>query len=122
MAIDFVTIAGKEYVIMPREQYARLQGAKGEPRKAQEAIAESIGRNLRRAREHAGLTQAELADALGIGQAMISAAERGTSRVSDRYVRRVYAACSLDPDQPVPEEPAKLGAAVSPRRRRSRKG
>jgi transcriptional regulator with XRE-family HTH domain len=55
----------------------------------------SIGATLKAAREHAGLTQAELAKRLKKSQPMVSGAESGTISVSDRYVSTVLRACGV---------------------------
>jgi transcriptional regulator with XRE-family HTH domain len=49
-------------------------------------------------REHAGPTQAELAERLGKSQTMVSQAEGGTARVSEHYVKAVLKACGLPED------------------------
>src|SRR5262245_53280919 len=57
-----LVIDGKEYVAVPRADYLRLVGR--EEKRGVDALAYTLGalgRNLRAAREHAGLTQAELA-------------------------------------------------------------
>ncbi len=61
-------------------------------------VRDSIAQDLRKAREHAGLTQNELAERLGKSQTMVSQAESGSARVSERYVRSVLAACGLPED------------------------
>lgn len=45
--------------------------------KSGKALASIIGRNIRKYREKVGLTQAELAEAVGVGNAFISRVERG---------------------------------------------
>lgn len=62
---------------------------------AEEFMSRTLGEDLRAAREAAGLTQAELARKLKKSQAMISAAERGTTRVGKRYVEGVLKVCGL---------------------------
>ena len=71
---------------------------------------QSLGRNLRLAREQAGLTQAELAKKLRRSQPMVSSAENGTDRVGQRYVLAVLAACNL-PEDWKPLRTAKRAAA-----------
>lgn len=61
-------------------------------------LRQTLGRDLRAAREHAKLTQAELAEKLGKSQTMISQAESGEARISERYVRTVLKACKLPAD------------------------
>ena len=57
-----------------------------------------IGKELRAAREAAGLTQAQLAKRIKKSQSMVSAAERGTVRVGEPYARTVLKACNLPMD------------------------
>jgi transcriptional regulator with XRE-family HTH domain len=58
----------------------------------------SIANDLRAMREAAGLTQVELAKKLKKSQAFVSGAESGSSRVGERYVLAVMAACGLPED------------------------
>ena len=58
----------------------------------------SIATDLRTAREHAGFTQAELAKKMSRSQTMVSQAESGTARISERYVHAVLEACGLPAD------------------------
>ncbi|HVW23971.1 MAG TPA: helix-turn-helix transcriptional regulator [Polyangiaceae bacterium] len=60
-------------------------------------------------REHAKLTQAELAERMEKSQTRISQAESGTARISERYVKAVLSACGL------PENWS--GARKAPRRK-----
>jgi len=62
---------------------------------AETFMATTIGEDLRAARETAGLTQAELARKLRKSQALVSAAERGTTQVGLRYVESVLKVCGL---------------------------
>lgn len=101
-----VKLGKTEYVILPKAEYLRLQSMAGIPAGSVDAIQYargSIGATLRAAREHAGLTQAELAKALKKSQPMISGAEGGTISVSERYVRAVLKACRLPEDWKGPE-------------------
>jgi hypothetical protein len=89
-----------EYVILPKAEYDRLRLGRGVPPGAVDAISyahASLGRDLRAAREHAGLTQAALAAKLGKSQTLVSGAESGRVQVSDRYVAAVLKACGLPP-------------------------
>lgn len=95
-----LTVRGVEYVIVPRAEYLRMQGSDlptgtGD---AHAFVRESIARDLRAAREHAELTQAELAARMRKSQTMISQAESGTARISERYVKAVLKACGLPED------------------------
>jgi ribosome-binding protein aMBF1 (putative translation factor) len=94
-----LTVRGVEYVVIPKAEYLRMKGATAlRTVDAHEAIRGSIGEGLRAAREEAGLTQAELAERMGKSQTMVSQAESGTARVSERYVRAVLDACGLPED------------------------
>lgn len=100
--IPSIRLGDTDYVIIPRAEYLRLRG-KGragakEMAGAVEAVSYargSIGADLRKARKHAKLTQAQLATKLRKSQAMVSGAERGTVSVSERYVAAVIKACKL---------------------------
>lgn len=95
-----LTVQGVEYVVIPKAEYLRMQDARA-PEGAVDAhafVRTSIGADLRAAREEAGLTQAELASKMGKSQTMVSQAESGTARVSERYVRTVLKACRLPAD------------------------
>lgn len=96
-----IKLGKTEYVILPKAEYLRLQSIAGIPAGSVDAIdfaRTSIGTTLRAAREHAGLTQAELAKALKKSQPMISGAESGSISVSARYVAAVLKACGLPED------------------------
>ena len=101
-----LTVGGVEYVVIPKADYLRMQDSNlGVD--AHTFIRGSIGADLRAAREHAGLTQADLAERMGKSQTMVSQAESGTARVSERYVRAVLAACGLPEDWSGPKKPRK---------------
>lgn len=93
-----IKLGKTEYVILPKAEYLRLQGIAGIPAGSVDAVEytrASIGRTLKDAREHAGLTQADLAKKLKKSQPMVSGAESGTISVSERYVKAVLKACGL---------------------------
>lgn len=95
-----LTVGGVEYVVIPKAEYLRIQDL-APPAGTVDAhsfVRQSIGADLRAAREHAKLTQAELAERMGRSQTMVSQAESGTARVSERYVRAVLEACGLPED------------------------
>jgi ribosome-binding protein aMBF1 (putative translation factor) len=95
-----IRIGRAEYVVIPKAEYLRLRD-RGLPAGTVDAIEyarKSIATNLRAAREAAGLTQAALADKLGVSQSMVSQGESATMRVSERYVRAVLKACGLPED------------------------
>jgi ribosome-binding protein aMBF1 (putative translation factor) len=93
-----LNVRGVEYVVIPKADYLRMQGGSALPAGAVDAhafVRQTLGSELRAAREHAKLTQAELAEKLGKSQTMISQAESGEARISERYVRTVLKACKL---------------------------
>jgi DNA-binding XRE family transcriptional regulator len=90
-----LTIDGREYVAVPRATYEAANGGNVD------AIAygrASIGADLKTARVAAGLTQAQLAKALGKSQPLVAQAESGAMRVSPRYLDAVLKACGLPKD------------------------
>jgi ribosome-binding protein aMBF1 (putative translation factor) len=91
---------GKEYVILPKAEYLRLRSGDIPPKTADavEYARASIGDALKAAREHAGLTQVELAEKLGKSQTMVARAEGGQLSVGERYVAAVLKACGLPKD------------------------
>ena len=96
-----VRLGNAEYVILPKEEYDRLRRARRLPVGTVDAVDHAratIGRGLRAAREHAGLTQEALAAKLGKSQTLVSHAEGGRTRVSERYVKAVLKACGLPAD------------------------
>lgn len=68
-----------------------------------EALRHEIARGVRLARERARLSQWQLADRLGVTQAIVSKAEGGIARVSGKYMARVLKACKLPADWVPPE-------------------
>jgi DNA-binding XRE family transcriptional regulator len=102
-----VKLGKTEYVIVPKAEYDRLRLGRGAPAGAVDAIGyarTSLGRDLRAAREQAGLTQTALAAKLGKSQTLVSGAESGRVPVSDRYAAAVLAACELPPGWRAPAE------------------
>ncbi|HEY5377115.1 MAG TPA: helix-turn-helix transcriptional regulator [Polyangiaceae bacterium] len=101
-----LNVRGVEYVVIPKADYLRMQGGAA-PRAgsvdAHAFVRQTLGGELRAAREHAKLTQAELAEKLGKSQTMISQAESGEARISERYVRTVLKACKLPADWTPPK-------------------
>jgi ribosome-binding protein aMBF1 (putative translation factor) len=93
-------VGGVEYVVIPRAEYLRLKD-RAAPTGGVEArpfVRDSLAAGLRAAREQAGLTQAELATRLGKSQTMVSQAESGAARISERFVKAVLKACGLPED------------------------
>lgn len=94
-----LTIDGAEYVAIPVEEYNALRsGAQAAQVDAIAWARMSTGESLRRAREAAGLSPAELAKRLRRSQALVSRAESGDISVSERYVASVLRACGLAQD------------------------
>lgn len=91
-----LTVDGTDYVAIPKADYLRLTGDAGNDALAYTLA--SIGRSLRQAREHAGLTQAQLAKKIRKAQGTVSSAESGRIQVSERYVASVLRACGLPKD------------------------
>jgi ribosome-binding protein aMBF1 (putative translation factor) len=92
-----LTVGGVDYVVLPKAEYLNLLDKKtvSGAVDAHAFVRRSIGADLRAARRTAKLTQSELAHRLGKSQTLISQAESGSARVSERYVRAVLKACGL---------------------------
>jgi DNA-binding transcriptional regulator YiaG len=92
-----LTVGGVDYVVLPKADYLSLLDKKAASGAvdAHAFVRRSIGADLRAARRTAKLTQSELARRLGKSQTLISQAESGSARVSERYVRAVLKACGL---------------------------
>lgn len=89
-------IGGSDYVAIPKAEYQALIG-EPDPDMATTAAT------LRAARTYAGLTQADLADKLKVGQAHISNCESSRERVGAKLITRWLKACRLPADwKPVP--------------------
>lgn len=96
-----IRLGDKEYVVVPKDEYLKLRQQAGVPAGSVDAhsyIRASLGGSLRKAREHANLTQAELAARMKVSQPMVSGAESGRVKVSERYVQNVLKACGLPAD------------------------
>lgn len=100
-----LTIGNTEYVVIPKAEYLRLNDVPPGCVDAHSLTRQSIAEGVRQAREHAGLTQGELAAKMGKSQTMISQAESGNARVSERYVAAVLKACGLPKDWAGPGSP-----------------
>jgi len=99
ISATFVNLDGKEYAVLPRSDYERLLRVLPEETvNALEYMDKSLGKNLRAARQEAGLTQVQLAKKLKKSQALVASAEGGRIRVSERYVLAVLKACDLPDD------------------------
>jgi hypothetical protein len=93
-----MTIDGARYVAIPEAEYRILRGEEASLEDGVAWARKELGRTLRRAREHAGLTQGELAKRMRKSQSMVSRAEAGDVSVADRYVAAVLKACGLPKD------------------------
>ena len=96
-----IRLGGAEYVIVPKADYLKMSERAGIPAgavDAREYMRSSLSASLKKARESAKLTQEELAERLGVSQTMVSGAEGGRVKVSERYVRNVLKACGLPED------------------------
>ena len=103
MAALNLTIDGTEYVAIPKAEYLRLIGGGEETVDALSFGRVSLGRSLKAAREHAGLTQAELAKKLKKAQPTVSGSESGKVQVSSKYVAKVLKVCGLPADWKAPQ-------------------
>ena len=113
-----LTIRGVEYVVIPKAEFLRTRDS-ALPSGTVDAhafVRESIGESLRAARAHAKLTQAQLAQRMGKSQTMVSQAESGSARVSERYVKAVLEACGL-PDDWAGPKPKRAKRAQRARKR-----
>ncbi len=103
-----LNVRGVEYVVIPKADYLLMQAGTGTavPAGSVDAhafVRQTLGGQLRAARELAKLTQAALAEKLGKSQTMISQAESGEARISERYVLTVLKACKLPADWAAPK-------------------
>lgn len=108
MSTTVLEIKGERFAIIPEFEYRNLLTLAGlEPEDdlvdAEEFMARELGETLRKARESAGMTQAQLATKLKKSQGMVSAAELGKKEIGARYVASVLKACGL-PDNWKPSE------------------
>jgi ribosome-binding protein aMBF1 (putative translation factor) len=104
-APTFLQLDGKDYVVLPKDEYLRLADAAGPAtlKDARTVVRAALAARLRKARQHAGLSQRELAEKLGVSQPMVAGAESGSTRIAERYARSVLKACKLRQDW-VPED------------------
>ena len=75
-----------------------------------------IGRRLRALRDERGMTQVELAQAMGIHQTNLSQMERGIRGVGTRQLLKLCRALKVSPDKIL--GPAKQGLTAAPRNTR----
>lgn len=90
---------GEEFVLIPRAEYEHLRGVPDGSVEAVPYAVKSMGASLRKAREATGLTQVELARKMKRAQSFVSEAESGASRVGERSIKAVLAACGLPEDR-----------------------
>lgn len=108
--IQTIKLGGSEYVVIPKAEYLRMRGALPPGTvDASEYAMRSIGDALKKAREHAGLTQEQLAKKIKKSQAMVSSAESGRTRAGERYIAAVLKACGLPKDWPSKRRPGSRG-------------
>ena len=86
-----ITINGRRFKLVPIDDDLA-------PNDAANHLMIALARNLRAAREDAGLTQTELAKKLKLSQSFVAQTESGTSRVGEKYVLSVLKACNLPKD------------------------
>lgn len=98
MAATPVRLDGRDYVILPREEYEQLAGLPAGLVDAKASLTASIARDMRAAREAAGLSQAALAKKIKKSQPMVARVETGDVSVGERYVLAVLKACGLPKD------------------------
>lgn len=94
---------GQEFVVLPKAEYDRLiEGAGAPANAALDYTLAALGRDLKAAREHAGLSQVALAKKLKRTQAAVSGSEAGKIRVGADYVAKVLKICGLPADWKAP--------------------
>lgn len=98
MAATPLRLHNRDYVILPRAEYEKLAGVQPGTTDAVAYATASIARGMRAAREHAGLSQAELAKKIGKSQSAVAKAEAGDFSPSEKYVNAVLKACGLPKD------------------------
>lgn len=86
-----MTLGGKPYVAVPEAEYRLLIG-EADP------LAGTVAGSLKAARLAAGLTQATIAERLGVGAAHVSNCEAGRERVGAKLRARWLKACRLPAD------------------------
>lgn len=98
-----LTIDGAEYVALPKADYVRLvRGTDEDTVDALDFTRKALGENLRAAREHADLTQSQLAKKLKKAQTTVSGSEAGKIRVGEAYVAKLLKVCGLPADWKAP--------------------
>ncbi len=94
-----VRVGGRDYVLLPASEYPRVRGT---GRKvvfdALELVSWSIGRDLRRLRRKAGLSQAEVAARAKIRVETLSRLENGHGNPSVKTVQKILWAVGAPED------------------------
>lgn len=92
--------AGREYVVLPRSEYHRRRHYKGTQYvvDALDFVNWSIGKDLRRLRRKAGLTQAEAAARAKIRVETLSRLENGHGNPTVATVRKILRALGVPED------------------------
>jgi transcriptional regulator with XRE-family HTH domain len=75
-------------------------------------MAEKAANNLRAWRKHNGMTQQELADALGTAKSVISDLERGVVQLNDKWLRRLAPVLKTQPGHILDHDPADLDSDI----------
>lgn len=94
-----VTIDGTDYIAVPVATWNHLIRADSTPAPGlagQDGLAyalQSVGKSLKKLRITAGLTQVEMAAALGVTQGNVANVEAGRARVGDKAVLRWEKVC-----------------------------
>ncbi len=71
-----------------------------------ESVYEDLGRNIRRARLHAGLTQEQLGRAVGLTRTSVNNIEHGRQKVLVHTLLELASACGVTPDSLLVREAA----------------
>ncbi len=100
MKFPTFVVKGETFVIVPIAEFRKLAAGAGAKntagRGAKTAVPGSaLAAKLKKARETAGLTQTQLAKKMKKSETLVSAAERGSKDVGERYVQAVLKACGL---------------------------
>jgi transcriptional regulator with XRE-family HTH domain len=71
-----------------------------------ESVYEDLGRNIRRARLHAGLTQEQLGRAVGLARTSVNNIEHGRQKVLVHTLFELASACQVTPESLLVREQA----------------
>jgi len=93
-ALKALRRAWRQALVLARHDL-RLPSPEDDLVDAEEFMAKVLGETLRKAREVAGLTQAQLASKIKLSQSTVSAAEKGKHEVGSAYAALVLGACGL---------------------------